>query len=133
MIKRLVIALSALVGISFLVINGCSKNEGGIDTSRVQAAFQTNDSGTQHTNVQKALAQIRSGDYSGALASLQKAAATLKLTPEQKSAIDDLVSQIKTKTAEALKSASKSAGDAINNAGKGASQTVDKIQDQLKK
>lgn len=136
MIKRLMIASSALLGMVLLAGSGCSKDNGGIDTSRVEAAFQHTDSTTQsnqHTNIDNALAEIRSRNYSGALASLQKAGATLKLTPEQKSAIDDLMNQIQVKASEALKTASKSAGDVINNAANGASQKLDQLQQKLKK
>jgi len=95
--KRLLLSsFAAMAGLALLGLAGCSKSGGNIDTSRVQSAFQ-NAPPVDKAEVQNAIAAVKASDYPTALASLQKVVTSANITPEQKSAVQDLVSQVKTK------------------------------------
>ena len=118
--KRLLFAVTALVGLGLLGLIGCKK-EGGIDTSKVELAFQTV-AAADKTEVQNAITALKAGEYSSALASLQKAAASVNLTPEQKSALMDLINEVKAKVEAAAKQAMDDASKTVQEgAGKAAS------------
>jgi hypothetical protein len=109
--KKTIYLIVAIVGVVLIGLTGCSKNS--VDTSKVQSAFQ-NSSAPAKGSVDQAVSSVKAGDYAGALASLQKAAADTKLTPEQKSAIQDLINQINSKISE---TANKAASDVSKKAG----------------
>ena len=100
-------------------MTGCSGS--GVDTSKVQSAFSSAPA-VDKADVDAAVSAVKAGNYSGALASLQKAAANAKLTADQKAAIQDLISQIQAKLADAAKqagdAANKTAGDLQKSLGK---------------
>jgi len=95
-----------------LALAGCSKKS-SVDTAPLQKSFQSAEPATQST-VDKAVAAVKSEDYSGALAQLQQLAQNAKLTPEQQQAIKDMVAQLQKVIADA-------AGKAAGEAGKAAS------------
>ena len=114
--KYLIISLFA----SVLLLAGCAKQEGGatVDTTKAESAFASADSSLK-TPLDGALAAVKSGDYSGAVTTLQKLSSETKLTPEQQQAVKDLLAQVQAKIGSALKSATdagKSAGDAATKA-----------------
>lgn len=106
--------LFALVAGVALTLCGCSKTESGLDTTKVQAAFSTVPQADQ-AELQAALTALKAGDYSGALASLQKAAASVKLTPEQKTALEDLLAQVKTRVGAAVQQVTTNAAKLATN------------------
>ncbi len=100
---------------------GCNKSDapagGGsasIDTSGVQTIF-ANAEGPIKAAAEKAVAAVKSADYSGAMAELQKLAGDVKLTPEQKQAVTDLIEKVKAALSgaagKAAEGASKAVGD----------------------
>ncbi len=109
-----------MMGIGLLGLTGCSKSgeapdksqaatpdtsqAAALDTSKLQSAFQSAPA-VDKTEVQNAITAVKSQDYSGALASLQKVASDTNLTPEQKAAVDDFIGQVKAKGAELAKKA----------------------------
>jgi hypothetical protein len=97
---------AAVMGVS-LAITGCSK-QGGIDTSALEAKFQASEPALKDS-ADKAIAAIKSADYSGALAELKTLASNAKLTPEQQQAVKDVMAQVQKAISEA---ASKAAGEA---------------------
>ena len=101
--KNLQYLAIAIIGLACLALTGCNK-EGGVDTAKVESAFQTA-SAVDKADVQTAVSAVKAGDYSGGLASLQKAVANVNLTPEQKSALEDLINQVKAKVGDAAKQA----------------------------
>ena len=101
--KKLAFVTTLILGIGLLGLVGCSK-PAGIDISKLESAFQTA-SAVDKAEVDKAITAVKAGDFSGALASLQKAAASVNLTPEQKSSIEDLITQLKSKVGETVKAA----------------------------
>jgi hypothetical protein len=107
--QKMLITILAIAGITIFGLAGCSRSETGggggpggggggasIDTSKIQSAFQ-NAPSADKTEVQHAVSAIKSGDYTTGLASLQKVASSTNLTPEQKSAVSDLMNQVKAK------------------------------------
>jgi hypothetical protein len=110
--KQILFTLVALAGLALFGLTGCSKSGGGIDTSKVESAFQTV-SQADKAELQNALTAIKSGDYAGALASLQKAAANVKLTPEQQQSLKDLVAQVQSKLTEGAKKVVDDAAKAV--------------------
>ena len=101
--------LSSLMA-SVLILAGCSKSGDGasVDAAPVEKSFASADS-TLKAAADKAVAAIKSADYSAATAELQKLAADVKLTDDQKKAITDVLAQIQKAVAEA---GTKAAGEA---------------------
>ena len=127
--KKLFYAITAIVGLGLLGLCGCSK-EGGtagaaVDTAKVESAFQSAEAADK-TEVQNAITAIKGGKYSDALASLQKAAASVKLTPEQKSALEALINEVKAKIGDAAKKT-------VDETTKAAKEGADKAATDLQK
>jgi hypothetical protein len=149
--KTAFLTLTAIAGLALLGLTGCSKNEsagtttesGGptadsrrtttesrgptLDTAQLQSAFSTASSADK-SEVDKAISAIKSGDYSAALASLKQAAANVKLTPEQQSAIKDLMAQVQAKLGSVANDVTKQVGDAAKQAGDAANKTVNDLK-----
>lgn len=124
--KYLIISLFA----SVLLLAGCSKQAGGVtvDTSKIESAFTSADSAIK-TTLDSAVTAVKSGDYSGAVTTLQKLASEAKLTPEQQQAVKDFMAQVQAQIGSALKSAAdagKSAGDAATKAVDDATKAIAK-------
>jgi len=84
-----------------LAVAGCSKEGGpGIDTTAVQKSFAPAEAALKAASA-KAVDAVKKGDYSGALKELQLLAGDIKLTDEQKKAINDLIEQVKRALADA--------------------------------
>ncbi len=126
--KKLTVLPALILGLSILGFVGCSK-DGSVDTAKVQSAFQSA-STVDRAEVDKAVTAIKAGDYAGALASLQKAAASVQLTPEQKSSLQELISQVQAKITELAK---KAVGDSTKARQTGAEKTATDLQKTLGK
>ena len=98
--------LAVVVGVTLTLV-GCSK-QGGIDTTALETNFKSAEA-TVKASADKAVAAVKSADYSGAVAELKKLAGDAKLTPEQQQAIKDVIAQVEKAISEA---ATKAAGDA---------------------
>ena len=96
-----------------LILAGCGKKE-GVDTSGVEKSFRAAEPAVK-AEVDQIVAAVKSSDYAGAVASLQKLAANAKITPEQKQAVGDLVSQLQAAFADAAKKAAGEATKAVDN------------------
>jgi type IV secretory pathway TrbL component len=90
-----------------LTMAGCNK-QGGIDTGSLEKSLKSAEAAAQ-SSADKAVAAIKSADYSGAMAELKSLASNAKLTPEQQQAIKDVMAQVSNALADA---ASKTAGEA---------------------
>jgi uncharacterized lipoprotein YajG len=99
---------SAIVS-SSLILAGCSK-QSTVDTAPLEASFKSAEPATQ-SSVDKAVAAVKSADYSGALTQLQTLAKNAKLTPEQQQAIKDVMAQVQ-------KAITDAAGKAVGEASK---------------
>jgi hypothetical protein len=108
--KQLRTILAAVMVVSLLAI-GCAKK--GPDTSQVEKSFQSAEPSTR-SGVDKAVTEIKAGNYAGALAELQSVASKAKLTPEQQTAIKDLIAQVQQQLSA---TANKAAGDAQKSLG----------------
>jgi len=86
---------SSLAAIALFALVGYSATAGKIDTSKIQNAFKN--APAHQADLQNALKAVNSHDYPGALTSLQKIYSSPDITPEQKSATQDLVKEIQTK------------------------------------
>jgi hypothetical protein len=126
--KKMLVLFTVISGLAFLACSGCSKS-GGVDTSKVESAFTATPQ-ADRSDVDKAVACVKAGDYPGALTSLQKAASNLKLTPEQQQALQDLMAQVQAKVSETVK---KAADDASKGAKEGANKAAGDLQKSLGK
>ena len=112
--KTLVCSFLAVLALAFA---GCNKTEGGaaIDTSAIEKSFSSAEASLKDTAT-KAVEAVKKADYSGALKELQGLAANVKITDEQKSAVNNIVEQVKKAItdlgAKAAEGASKAMGDA---------------------
>ena len=107
---------SALIA-SVLALTACSKSGGSVDASPVEKSFASAEP-TLKAAAEKAVASIKSGDYAGAATELQKLAANVKLTDEQKKAIGDVLAQVQKAVAEMGAKATGEAGKALGDAQK---------------
>jgi|SRR5437667_9506176 len=96
-----------------VVLAGCSKKS-SVNTAPLEKSFASAEPANK-TSADKATAAIKAGDYSGAMAELQKLASQAKLTPEQQQAVKDVLAQVQKQLSDAAanmgKSAEKAAGD----------------------
>ena len=104
----------AVVALAVAVV-GCNKSDSsggmGVDASGLQKSFASAE-GPIKAAAEKAVAAVKSGDYSGAMAELQKLASDVKITPEQKQAVADLVEKVTSALAGAASKAAEGAGKA---------------------
>jgi hypothetical protein len=105
-----------------LALVGCSKQDGAgtassVDTSALESKFQSAEA-TVKASADKAVAAIKSADYSGAVAELKKLGENAKLTPEQQQAIKDVIAQVEKAITEAASKATGQATKAVNDATK---------------
>ena len=99
-----------------------------VDLSKFEGVFASA-TGTVKTEFDKIVAAVKSADYSGALASIQSLASNVNLSAEQKSALTQLMEQIKSKSGELWKGASEAAGKAVNQATEAAGKAAEKATD----
>jgi hypothetical protein len=97
LMKRFVRLFSGLLVIA-VAVSGCSKKS-GVDTSKLESSFKSSEPATQ-SDVDKAVASIKEGNYSDGMAQLQRVAAKATLTPEQKQAIKDTIAAIQKQMAQ---------------------------------
>lgn len=119
--------LSALASAA-LVLSGCGKSDdhsghahAHVDAAPVEKSFASAEPALKAA-ADKAVAAIKGADYSAATSELQKLAANVKLTDDQKKAISDVLAQVQKAVAEA---GTKAAGEA--------GKTVEGIQKSLGK
>jgi len=119
MIKHyLSVTVAALLVAS--VIIGCGKSN-NVNTGKLESSFNAAEPASK-SKVDTAVAAIKAGNYSDALAKLQAVAAQAKLTPEQKQAVQDVIAQVQKQMTAAAgqmqKDATKSVGDLQKSFGK---------------
>jgi len=107
---------SALIA-SVLALTACSKSGGSVDAGPVEKSFAAAEPALKAA-ADKAVTAIKSADYSAATAELQKLAANVKLTDEQKKAINDVIAQVQKAVAEMGTKAAGEAGKALGDAQK---------------
>jgi hypothetical protein len=108
--------LAVVVGVTLTLV-GCSK-QGGIDTTALDTSFKSAEA-TLKASADKAVAAVKSADYSGAVAELKKLADNAKLTPEQQQAIKDVMAQVEKLIADAAGKAADDASKAVKDIPKG--------------
>lgn len=109
-----------MVMVAALAIVGCKK-EGSVDTSNMEKSSVSADA-AEKSSAEKAVAAIKSADYSGALAELKTLREKAKLTPEQQQAVKDIMAQLQQLVA-----------DTANKAASNASKAAEDLQKSLKK
>jgi uncharacterized protein YpuA (DUF1002 family) len=104
-----------------LILAGCSKSGSSVDTSPVEKSFASADA-ILKSAADKAVTAIKAADYSSATAELQKLVTNVKLTDDQKKAVNDVLAEIQKAVAnagtKAAGDASKALGDAQKSLGK---------------
>jgi len=123
--------LAALLAALSLGLTACNK-DGSVDTSKVESTFSSAESPSK-ADVDKVVTAVKAGDYAGAVASLQKVASNAKLTPEQQTAVKDLLAQVEAKAKEALGKAGEQAADAAKKAQDAAGKALQDAGGALKK
>jgi hypothetical protein len=99
-----------------LLVAGCAKS-GGVDTAKLEGSFSAS-AAELKAEMDKVVAAVKSEDYAGAQATLQKLAANAQVTDAQKQAIQDVVAQIQKKLAEKVAKMAedaKATGDNLKN------------------
>lgn len=113
-----------------LVVPGCAKKE-EINTAKLEAAFQSASTDLQAL-YNEAVVAIQTADYAEALKLLNKLAANVQLTPEQKQAVLDMIEQVKKVGGAAVSDASAAANKAAQDAGKAAEGATKALDDAKK-
>ncbi len=115
--KKLILTITMVAGLALVGLTGCKKSEAPetqtVDTTQVEAAFASS-SGGEKTQVDKAVAAIKAGDYPTAITSLKAVMASAKITPEQQDVLNGVVKRLEAKINEALGDAGKAAEKAGN-------------------
>jgi len=113
---KIVTSILATVVTAVLVLSGCSKSGGSVDASPIEKSFASADA-TLKGSADKAVSAIKNADYSGATVELQKLAANVKLTDDQKKAINDVLARVQKAVTDAgskvADDAKKVVGDAL--------------------
>lgn len=82
---------------------GCGKKN-SVDTRQLESSFKSAEPAT-HSESDKAIATVKAGNYSEALADLQRLAGKAKLTAEQQAAIKDVIAQVQKAMADSANKA----------------------------
>jgi len=114
--RRQIWILATLAALA-LIFTACSKSGGSVDASPLEKSFATADTSLKSA-ANTAVEAIKKADYSSALAELQKLAGNVKLTDEQKSAINNVIDQVKKALADMGNKAAGEANKAIGDAQK---------------
>ncbi|MFO1457916.1 MAG: hypothetical protein U1G08_00805 [Verrucomicrobiota bacterium] len=99
-----------------------------VDTSKLRSAFASA-KGELKANLDRAVNAISDRDFSGAGTFLQKMAAEANLSADQKTALNDLLAQVKERGAELMQSAGKAAGGALDQAKGAAEKAAVQVKD----
>jgi hypothetical protein len=94
-----------------LAMAGCGK-QSSVDTAALEKNFKTAEAAVQ-TSADKAVAAIKSADYSGAMVELKSLASNAKLTPEQQQSIKDVMAQVEKAISDAAQKATGEANKAV--------------------
>ncbi len=107
------IVVTTLIAAAIGIV-GCSNKGASVDTAPLEKSFQSADAPTKSAS-DNAVSEIKSANYSGAMADLSKLAQNAKLTPDQQQAIKDVLAQVQKAIADAAgkaaDGATKAAGD----------------------
>jgi hypothetical protein len=106
--------LSAIVAAT-MALTGCSKSDSTqakVDPSPIEKSFASAEAATKAA-AEKAVEAIKKADYSAATEQLKKLLADVKLTDEQKKAINDVLSKVQNAVAEMGKKAAAEGNKAL--------------------
>jgi len=103
-----------------LLLAGCNKKN-NVDTAPLEKSFASAEPATKGS-ADKAVSDIKAGDYSAAMGELQRLARQAKLTPEQQQAIKDVLAQVQ-----------KSLSDTATKVGQSAEKASDDVKKSLPK
>lgn len=95
---------------------GCAK-KGQVDTVKLEASFSTAEA-SKKSEVDKVVASVKSQDWAGATAALERLAADAKLTEEQKQAVKNTLAQVSSAVKEAVGKAGAEVNKALGEAQK---------------
>ncbi len=121
---------SLMLMLAALAVAGCNKQSAqpSVDTTQLENSFKSADPATQN-RAQRAIAEIKSADYSSALARLKEMASNAKLTPEQQQAIQNTLSQIEQGFKDTAAKVKQTANNALSDAGK----SIEKAKESITK
>jgi len=106
------------VGVLFIGVSlvGCGKKS-GVDTSKLESSFQSA-APAPRSDVRKAVAAIRDGNYSDAIAQLRRIATKDNPTPEQQQAIKETIAAVQKRMADLADHATAEAPNTAGDLGK---------------
>src|SRR2546421_7956825 len=88
-----------------LLLLGCG-SKSNVDTAPLEKSFASAEPANK-TAADKAVAAIKTEDYSGAMTQLRTLASQVKLTPEQQQAVKDVLAQVQKQLADSAAKLSK--------------------------
>ena len=109
--KATFLILSCFAALALTMVGCAKKSE--VDTSKLEKSFATAEPADKG-QATKVVDAVKAGDYNAALASLKTLAQQAKLTPEQKSAIEDVTAQVQKALSEAISKAADSSKKAAD-------------------
>ena len=98
---------------AFAIFLGACAKKSEVDTTKLETSFASAEPADKSQS-QQIVSSVKAGDYTGALASLQKLASQAKLTPEQKDAIKDVTEQVQKQLGAAIEKAAEGGQKALN-------------------
>ena len=110
--KPTFISLGIIAASIACLFSACSK-QGSVDTAPLEKSFAGADASVKPSS-DKAVSDLKAGNYSGAMADLQSLAGNAKLTPAQQQAVKDVIGQVQQALANAGKQAADSASKAAS-------------------
>ncbi len=90
--KHCLLAVAIATSLALVCVSGCHGKQ-RFDTGHVEQSFR-NAPDPERTDVENGLAAIKAGDYSAAVALLDKVTQSQRLTPPQKESLRDLLIQL---------------------------------------
>ena len=112
-IQALALSCCAVLALTIL---GCAKKS-EVDTSKLEKSFASAEPADKG-QATKVVDAVKAGDYNAALASLKSLAQQAKLTPEQKTAIEDVTAQVQKALSQAISKAAEGGQKALEDAKK---------------
>lgn len=146
--KHFITVLSVVTATLVVLTTGCKKSDGtneeptpsgasaggianavsSIDLTTIQDAFSSA-TGAIKAEWDTIVAAVKSADYQGALSSIQSLASNAGLSAEQRSALSELMNQVKAKTGDFVRGAADAAGNAFQQTTDAAGQAVDQAKE----
>lgn len=112
-----ILSLVSILVLTIFFVSGCSKSGISVDTAGFEKSFSSAEAAVKDT-ANKVVEAVKKSDYSGAMAELKQLASNVKITDEQKKAVNELLAQVQKALADMGNKAADGANKAIGDAQK---------------